>query len=52
MLSSVGVRPQPQFQAAGTDVEGISNDTLITASCSWAIHAPIVSLDLSQDKEM
>ena len=48
---TLGVRIQPHFQAAGIDVEGISNDTLHTLIYSWPIPAPVVRFDLTNLKK-
>ena len=45
---ALGIRLQPHFQAAGIDVEDISNDSLHTDNMSpWSIPIPVVRFDLT-----
>ena len=39
---TLGICLQPQFQAAGIDVEGISTDSLLTDVSPWCIPVPVV----------
>ena len=48
---TLGIRLQPHFQAAGTDVECISNDSLFTDISPSSIHVPAVSFDLTKLKQ-
>ena len=42
---------QSHFQAAGIDVEGNSNDSLLTDISPWSVPVPIVRFDLTKLKK-
>ena len=48
---TLGIRLQPHFQAAGIDVEGISNDSLLTDVSPWYIPEAGVRFDLPKFKK-
>ena len=50
LTATLGIRLQPQFQAAGIDVEGISNGTLFTDTSPWYITVPVVRFGLTKFK--
>ena len=52
ITQTIGIRLQPHFQAAGIDVEGISNDSLLTDVSHWSKPVPVVRFDLTKDKEI
>ena len=43
----IGIRLQPHFQAAGIDVEDISNDSLLTDFSPWSVPVPVVRVNLT-----
>ena len=45
---ALGIRLQPHFQAAGIDVEGISNDSLLTNISPWSIRVAVVRFNLTK----
>ena len=46
---TLGIRLQPDFQAAGIDVEGISADSVLTDVSPWSV--PVVRFDLTKLKK-
>ena len=49
ITSTLGIRLH--FRAAGIDVEGISNDSLLTGVSTWSMSIPVVRFDLTKLKK-
>ena len=51
ITATLGIHLQPHLQAAGIDVEGISNDSLLTDVSPWSMPVPVVRFDLTKLKQ-